>query len=196
MDFSQRFARAIAAARRKATPVPGSREPIHTNTHQTLGESVPHWEKGWPPRGRGGAALTNEHQEGRRVRKRGRDRQATQPVEVEDKAEWRRIPPMACRGLDPEVGADHSEEWGWACRPLVVVGPGEAEVAVSFAVWCDLWRSAAGQSQKRVLQGGEAMSRLQPVWAGRAWSNGTSPRSFFPRIQCGQSGGRGAALQS
>lgn len=24
------------------------------------------------------------------------------------------------------------------------------------------------------------MSRLQPVWAGRAWSNGTSPRSFFP----------------
>lgn len=103
---------------------------------------------------------------------------------------------MVGRGLDPEVGADHSEKWGRACRTLVVVGPGEAEVAVSLAVWCDLWWSAAGQSQKWVLQGGEAMSRLQPVWAGRAWSNGTPLRSFFPRIQCGPSGGRGAALRS
>lgn len=105
---------------------------------------------------------------------------------------------MACRDLEPEVGADHSEEWGRACRTLVVVGPGEeAEVAVFvLCVRCALWRSAAGRSQKRVLQGDEAMSRLQPVWAGRAWSNGTSPRSFFPRIQCGPSGGRGAALQS
>lgn len=46
------------------------------------------------------------------------------------------------------------------------------------------------------VQGGEAMSRWQPGWAGRAGSNGTSPRSFFPRIQCGPSGGRGAALRS
>lgn len=28
---------------------------------------------------------------------------------------------MACRGLDPEVGADYSEEWGRASRPFVVV---------------------------------------------------------------------------
>ncbi|MEJ1271599.1 hypothetical protein NN561_002440 [Cricetulus griseus] len=45
---------------------------------------------------------------------------------------------MVCRDLDPKVGADHSEEWGRACGTLVVVGPGEAEVAVSFAVLCDL----------------------------------------------------------
>lgn len=44
---------------------------------------------------------------------------------------------MVCRGLDPVVGADHSEEWGRACRTLVVLGPGEAEVAVPFAGWCD-----------------------------------------------------------
>lgn len=103
---------------------------------------------------------------------------------------------MVCRSLDPEVGADHSEEWGRACRTLVVVWPGEAEVAAPFAGRCDLWRSAAGRSQKRALQGDEAMSRLQPAWADKAWSNGTSPRSFFLRIQCGPSGGRGAALQS
>lgn len=40
--------------------------------------------------------------------------------------------------LDPVVGVDHSEEWGWTRRTLVVVGPGEAEVAVSFSGWCDL----------------------------------------------------------
>lgn len=42
------------------------------------------------------------------------------------------------RGLAPEVKVDHSEEWGWARRTLVVVGSGEAEVAVSFSGWYDL----------------------------------------------------------
>lgn len=43
---------------------------------------------------------------------------------------------------------------------------------------------------------GEAMSRWQSAGAGKAGSNGTSQRSFFPRIQCGPSGGRGASARS
>ncbi|XP_027621764.1 uncharacterized protein LOC114004765 [Tupaia chinensis] len=89
---------------------------------------------------------------------------------------------------------------GWAVLyAKSMTGRREAEVAGSHARSLAKavrgGRRQVGRESGRCA-GGEAMSRRQPGWASRAGNNGTSRRSFFPRIQRGPSGGRGAALRS
>lgn len=48
MDFSQKFERAIAAARHKPKPVnEASQASIHTNTVDVLRNCAPLWKEGW-----------------------------------------------------------------------------------------------------------------------------------------------------
>lgn len=104
-------------------------------------------------------------------------------------------PPNGCRAFEPEVEAGHSEAWGWACRTLVVVRTREVEVAGLLARCGTVSVNDRSVARVGAVQGGEAMSWWHPGWAGKAWNNGTSPRSFFPRIRRGPSGGRGATLR-